>query len=62
MNTSADNELNARLIDLSRAVSSMLDTAKTPDDIAALRTEMLRAVSESSEAARERIRRSSSEN
>ena len=44
MNISTDSEINVRLIDLSRIVSSMLETAETPSDIAFLRDEMLHTV------------------
>ena len=37
MNISTDSEINVRLIDLSRIVSSMLETAETPSDIAVSR-------------------------
>ena len=40
MNISTDSEINVRLIDLSRIVSSMLETAETPSDIAFLRDEL----------------------
>ena len=46
MNISTDSEINVRLIDLSRIVSSMLETAETPSDIAFLRDEMLHTVAE----------------
>ena len=59
---STDSEINVRLIDLSRIVSSMLETAETPSDIAFLRDEMLHTVAESAEAARQRIMRSPSSN
>lgn len=55
MNASTDNEINARLIDLSRTVSSMLDTATTPNDVTVMRDKMLHAVAESADAARARI-------
>ena len=62
MNISTDSEINVRLIDPSRIVSSMLETAETPSDIAFLRDEMLHTVAESAEAARQRIMRSPSSN
>lgn len=62
MNISTDSEINVRLIDLSRIVSSMLETAETPSDIAFLRDEMPHTVAESAEAARQRIMRSPSSN
>lgn len=62
MSTPANNEMNERLIDLSRAVSSMLESATTPGDIPAIRDEMLRAVSESADDARKRIIQPSSTN
>lgn len=49
-------------IKISRIVSSMLETAETPSDIAFLRDEMLHTVAESAEAARQRIMRSPSSN
>ncbi len=62
MNLSKDSEINLRLIDLSRIVSSLLETAETPGDVNIMRDEMLHAVAESAEAARERIMRSASPN
>lgn len=62
MNLSKDSEINLRLIDLSRTVSSLLETAETPGDINIMRDEMLHTVAESAEAARERIMRSASPN
>lgn len=61
-NLSADSEINMRLIELSRIVSSLMETADTPGDVNIMRDEMLHTVAESAEAARERILRSPSAN
>lgn len=48
----ADHELNARLIDISKALSTLVCGAATADDAAYIRNEALRTVAEQSEVAR----------
>lgn len=60
MNTPADRELNKRLIDISKALSTLICGASTDDDATYIRDEALRAVAEQSEIARLRLSRSAS--
>mgnify|MGYP007002626401 FL=1 len=46
MNTPADRELNKRLIDISKALTTLLCGTSTVDDSAYIRDEALRAVAE----------------
>ena len=55
MGSSSDHELNLRLIELSQAISSLLDTADSESDIPSLRDEALRAVNEQSDIARRKL-------
>ena len=48
MNTPADRELNKRLIDISKALTTLLCGASTVDDSAYIRDEALRTVAEQS--------------
>ncbi len=57
MNTPADRELNKRLIDISKALSSLLCGASTNEDASYIRDEALRTVAEQSEVARLRLSR-----
>lgn len=60
MSTPTDNELNRRIIELSKAVSSLFEKASSTGDVPALRDEALRAIADQSEAARNKLSRSSS--
>ena len=65
MNTPADRELNKRLIDISKALTTLLWTTllcgtSTVDDSAYIRDEALRAVAEQSELARLKLSRAAS--
>lgn len=60
MNTPADRELNKRLIDISKALSSLICGASTSDDVVYIRDEALHAVAEQSEMARLRLSRAAS--
>lgn len=60
MNTPADRELNKRIIDISKAISTLVCGASSAEDAAYLRDEALRTVSEQAEIARLRLARSSS--
>ena len=55
MNNLTDQELNRRIIELSRAISCLFDSAPTSGDVAALRKEALYAVSEQSDIARRKL-------
>ena len=57
MNTPADRELNKRLIDISKALTTLLCGASTVDDSAYIRDEALRTVAEQSELARLKLAR-----
>ena len=59
MNTPADRELNKRLIDISKALTTLLCGTSTVDDSAYIR-EALRAVAEQSELARLKLSRAAS--
>ena len=59
MNNLTDQELNRRIIELSRTISCLFDSASTPNDIATLRKEALNAVNEQSDAARRKLSDSS---
>ena len=61
MNTPADRELNKRLIDISKALTTLLCGTSTVDDSAYIRDEALRAVAEQSELARLKLSRAASE-
>lgn len=60
MNTPADRELNKRLIDISKALTTLLCGASTVDDSAYIRDEALRTVAEQSELARLKLSRAAS--
>lgn len=60
MTSPADRELNKRLIEISKAFSTLLCGASTADDATYIRDEALRAVSEQSEIARLRLSHSAS--
>ena len=60
MNTPADRELNKRLIDISKALTTLLCGTSTVDDSAYIRDEALRAVAEQSELARLKLSRAAS--
>lgn len=55
MENLTDQELNRRIIELSRAISCLFDTASTPDDVATLREEASCAVTEQSDIARRKL-------
>lgn len=55
MNNLSDQELNRRIVELSRTISCLFDAATTPNDIAALRKEALSAVTEQSDVARRKL-------
>ena len=61
MTSPEDHELNKRIIDISKALSTLLYGASTADDAAYIRNEALRAVSEQSEIARTKLSHSVSE-
>lgn len=60
MTTPADRELNKRLIEISKALSTLVCGASTADDVVYIRDEALRSVAEQSEIARLRLSRSAS--
>lgn len=60
MNTPADRELDKRLIDISKALTTLLCGTSTVDDSAYIRDEALRAVAEQSELARLKLSRAAS--
>lgn len=55
MGTSSDRELNLRIIELSQAIASLFDTADSTDDVPSLRDEVVRAISEQSNIARQNV-------
>lgn len=61
MTTPAERELNKRIIEISKAFSSLVCGASTPDDAVYIRDEALRTVAEQSEIARMKISRSAPE-
>lgn len=60
MTTPADRELNQRLIEISKALSSLVCGASTADDVVYIRDEALRSVAEQSEIARLKLSRTAS--
>lgn len=55
MGTSSDRELNLRIIELSQAIASLFDTADSTDDVPSLRDEVVHAISEQSNIARQNV-------
>lgn len=55
MNTSSDQELNQRLIELSKAVSALFASASSSHEIPTMREEALRTIVEQSEMASKRL-------
>ncbi|HIY83687.1 hypothetical protein [Rubneribacter sp.] len=57
MKAFSDPELNLHLIELSKTIAALFDSARSPQDVPSLRDDALRAVSEQSDEARKRIAR-----
>lgn len=57
MSTSADQELNSRLIELSKAVSALFENATATRGVPDVRDEALRAIAEQSEIMRAKLSR-----
>ena len=58
MSISADQELNSRLIELSKAISALFESAAPEKNVPAVRDEALRAIAEQSEIVRSKLSRS----
>ncbi|WP_080799706.1 hypothetical protein [Arabiibacter massiliensis] len=55
MGISTDQELNSRLIELSKAVSALFENAAATENVPTARDEALRAIAEQSEKARGKL-------
>lgn len=58
MGISTDQELNSRLIELSKAVSALFENAAETRSVPTVRDEALRAIAEQSEIMRNKLSRS----